>query len=48
MNDTYLAVRRLAQAVQILAQRSQGTIGTTDALTIVELCAEAIEAVMPE
>ena len=42
MNDTALAVRRLTQAVTILAIRTTSVIGTNDATTVIHLCNEAL------
>ena len=44
MNDTALAIRRLTQAVTILAIRTTSVIGTNDATTVIHLCNEALAA----
>ncbi len=43
MSDA-LAIRRLAQAIEILAIRTAGYIGTNDAEIVVKLCGEALDA----
>ena len=44
MSDPQLAIRRLAQAIEILACRLVLTIGTIDAEEAIALCGEALEA----